>query len=351
MPEDAIRRASAGEQPAFRPRHGRRVHGAKPPRAGPRRPGDVLGSVRRLHRRDAHRHPRSPARHGGPVLRRAAHRHAHRRAGQPVLHRAQLPRPAHGRAARAGGRPARARRSGLPQNHRRPGTRPRHLQPGDGQSARPDGARTRFDARRAGAGALPAQENGLARQLPGQPVGRRPRAAALRGAHHPFLPGRRRRSCRRSTRIGAATPTNVRSCWAACRSSASCRASATGCSATGAASSPAARGNASAPGNQQDARALRRATHRAGRENAVFRGRPQGRTPAGSTRLRVAQGRRHRGVPRRADPHRARRQPVHGGGAGRRQQGFVGAQRGRRADHAPIPTAPSAARSTCPPGA
>ena len=123
-------------------------------------PGNVLRPFGRLHRGDAHRHPRSVARHGGPVLRRAAHRHAHRRAGQPVLHRAFLPRPAHGRAARAGRRPARARRPRLPQNHRRPGARPRHLQPRDRQHARPHGAGARLVPGRAGAGALPAQENG-----------------------------------------------------------------------------------------------------------------------------------------------------------------------------------------------
>ena len=53
------------------------------------------------------------------------------------------------------------------------------------------------------------------------------------------------------------------------------------------------------------------------------------------------------GFSRCADPHRARGQPVHGGGIGRRQQGFVGAQRGRRADHAAIAPAPAARDLRC----
>ena len=87
---------------------------------------------------------------------------------------------------------------------------------------------------------------------------------------------------------------------------------------------------------QAHAAPFHRATHRAGRADALLRGRPQGRAAAGPPRFRPAQGRRHRGVPRRADPRRARGQPVHGGGAGRRQQGYLGAQRRRRADHAPV---------------
>ena len=51
-----------------------------------------------------------------------------------------------------------------------------------------------------------------------------------------------------------------------------------------------ARGNHAAPRDQENPRAVRRATHLPGRADAVFRGRPQGRAPPGPARLRAEQG-------------------------------------------------------------
>ena len=78
----------------------------------------------------------------------------------------------------------------------------------------------------------------------------------------------------------------------------------------------AGRGKRPARGDPQGPAPVRRAAHRPGRADALLRGGPPGRTPAGPPRVRPEQTPRHRGFPRRADPRRARGQPLHGAGLG-----------------------------------
>ncbi len=255
-------------------------------------------------------------------------------AGQPVLHRAQLPRPAHGRAAGARRRPARPRRQRLPENHRRPG----------------DGSTSSTTAWPTSMLDPLVLERGSLLGVPGLVHCIRKKTVSLVNALGSQLADDRAllAFAPRIIRFYLGEPPilpTLPTYWCGDRDqcelvlgnladSASCRAWATASSATRAASCP----------RRHEETALRTEIRKAphlfvaqpiaqGARTLCFEeGRPVERRQDHLV-FALRKRRRHRGFPGRADPRRAGGQSLHGGRAGRRQQGYMGAQRRRRADH------------------